>query len=307
MVRDAIMPVFMDDTLTESTTGSEGAPQFLLSTPTEAFVAHGVARKVEPASTSLDEAVRDVLQELPREGRRKTMLAQIDRASPPDVVVGIVPSAGRRPALLYRPRSLVRGPRIAPGFSESPRTLARESLLIEPEPSREEYMRQVAAALERIGEAAELGALTKVVLARTLTLRSAGERFDPRAITTRLHRDPSVTVFSVMLPSRPGDPSRVFLGATPELLIAKEGIRVVSHPLAGSARRYRDRAEDKLSAESLLRSEKDRREHAAAVESIIERLGPFCRRLNTSGDPHLVSTATMWHLATRIDILPHIF
>ncbi|WP_210421915.1 iron chelate uptake ABC transporter family permease subunit, partial [Bradyrhizobium nitroreducens] len=90
------------------------------------------------------------------------------------------------------------------------------------------------------------------------------------------------------------------IGATPELLLEKRGGHVVSHPLAGSARRHRDTEEDRKAGAGLLASDKDRREHAMVVESILDILAPYCIDLSTPEGTCLRATASMWHLGTRI-------
>jgi isochorismate synthase len=119
-------------------------------------------------------------------------------------------------------------------------------------------------------------------------------------IVSRLLTDRSVTAFIVPLPSCQTGGRRALVGATPELLLSRRGSRVRSRPLAGSAKRAADPGEDARAANQLLASEKDRREHATVIEWIADRLAPFCRKLHVPRSPSLVSTATMWHLATDI-------
>jgi isochorismate synthase len=75
---------------------------------------------------------------------------------------------------------------------------------------------------------------------------------------------------------------------------------VHSHPLAGSARRLPDAGEDREAADRLRTSDKNRREHAMVVEAIFDVLAPYCRDLSAPPAPELVSTSTLWHLATPI-------
>lgn len=147
--------------------------------------------------------------------------------------------------------------------------------------------------------AASGGALRKVVLARGLRIE-AGAPVDPFAIVARLAADESVTTFLADLAAE-GAGGATLVGATPELLLSRRGRTVLSHPLAGSARRHAGEAEDRQAADALLRSEKDRREHALVVEAILDLLAPHCARLDTPEGTGLRSTATMWHLGTRIE------
>lgn len=171
------------------------------------------------------------------------------------------------------------------------------------EPAPETYARAVAEALRVMArETGRSGALEKIVLARTLAAR-ARTAIDPGAVLGRLARDPSVTAFGVALPGPAGEvqPRRMLVGATPELLLGKRGARISSHPLAGSAPRWRDPCEDAGAAMGLARSEKDRREHALVVDYILDILAPHCRQLGTPDGMGLASTRSMWHLGTRIE------
>ncbi|WP_414896719.1 isochorismate synthase [Rhodovulum sp. YEN HP10] len=171
-----------------------------------------------------------------------------------------------------------------------------------PQPPARGYMDSVARALEIMR--AERGlpdALTKVVLARSLLVEDR-MAFALPGLMARLAEDPAVTVFQVALPpdARTGAP-RHLVGATPELLLRKRGDSVVSHPLAGSARRCDDPEEDARAANALARSEKDRREHGLVVEYILDTLAPWCKSLGTPGGMALAATRSMWHIGTRIE------
>jgi isochorismate synthase len=167
-------------------------------------------------------------------------------------------------------------------------------------PSRRDYERAVDRALERM-EASASGreALRKVVLARTLTIEGRVP-FDPAAIVERLREDPSVTTFSMPLPDDDDGRCRTLVGATPELLLRREGLTVTSMPLAGSARRGADEGQDRAAAEALVTSSKDLHEHAVVVEWIADHLSSRCKSLRVSPKPRLVATRSLWHLATPI-------
>lgn len=168
------------------------------------------------------------------------------------------------------------------------------------EPDAAGYASAVESALHIMAaEAGAPDALTKIVLARSL-LATADAPIDPVALLRRLANDPAVTAFLVPLPPRAGTP-RVLVGATPELLIAKTGASIRSHPLAGSARRQADFAADAAAAARLARSEKDRREHAFLVDFILDTLTPWCRQLARPESTSLTCTHSMWHLGTPIE------
>ncbi|MDR9748081.1 isochorismate synthase DhbC [Paenibacillus taichungensis] len=93
---------------------------------------------------------------------------------------------------------------------------------------------------------------------------------------------------------------RTYIGASPELLVTRKGSKVRANPLAGSAARSDDPAEDRRRAEALLASAKDRHEHAVVIEAVAEALRPLCKQLSVPAEPSLIQTRTMWHLSTEI-------
>lgn len=160
-------------------------------------------------------------------------------------------------------------------------------------PSRERYADRVRTALDRIAS----GRLQKVVLGRSLEVRS-DPPLDGDAVLARLLTDrPGRYVFRVPLTPDPSGPT--LLGASPELLVSRRGRVVRSLPLAGSAPRASDAAEDDRRLCDLLTSAKDRREHAFVVEAIVAGLGRVCDGV-VADEPRIVSTDTLHHLGTRI-------
>jgi isochorismate synthase len=167
---------------------------------------------------------------------------------------------------------------------------------VRPRPERAAYAAAVASALEII----ESGAVNKVVLARSLELVGTAP-IDPRPILAALaRRDPMAYPYAVPLPTAAGAP-RTLVGASPELHVRRRGDRVVAAPLAGSMARSADPADDERAGKELLASDKERTEHAYVVESVASVLAPLCRSLDVPSEPSLMSTATMWHLATRVE------
>ncbi|WP_010300372.1 isochorismate synthase, partial [Streptomyces sp. SA3_actF] len=158
-------------------------------------------------------------------------------------------------------------------------------------PSADAYARAVDAAVERL----RAGEFAKVVLARTLELTGRTAPGLPLMLGRLARRDPGGYAFAV--PSAPG---RTLLGASPELLVARQDGRLVANPLAGSAPRGTDLAEDVRAAAALLDSAKDLHEHAVVVDAVRAALAPYCARIEVPPRPTLVRTATMWHLSTTV-------
>ncbi len=154
------------------------------------------------------------------------------------------------------------------------------------------YRAAVTAALAELGRPG----LDKVVLGR-FAAREFDAPLPAGALLARLAAaHPGARIYQGTLPG--GD---VLLGASPELLLARHGQVVRSHPLAGSAPRSAEPARDHDSARSLLRSAKDQREHALVAEMVADTLAPYCRALHVPSEPVLVATRTLWHLGTLIE------
>lgn len=225
--------------------------------------------------------------------------ARPERAS---LLVGALPYAKGAPAHLFQPAEVSRSAgRACFAAAYPPPALVRPAASIPArwtavaEPSLDAYRAAVAGALARMERGS--GDLRKIVLSRSLRLTSSAP-VDAGALLRRLAQDPHVTGFCVPLPGDTG--SRALVGATPELLIAKTGAAILSHPLAGSAQRQREASADRAAAEALGASEKDNREHAEVVEAILDQLAPSCTELGAPDGTQIVATASMWHLGTRI-------
>jgi menaquinone-specific isochorismate synthase len=152
--------------------------------------------------------------------------------------------------------------------------------------SAPDWERAVAAGVARI-RAGELG---KVVLARDL-YATAPEPFDPRLVLRRLAaRYPDCYTFSC----------DGLTGATPELLISRDGRQITSLVLAGTVPRGGTAEQDQAFGAWLLASAKDQSEHVYAVDSVREVLAPLCEQLAIEPAPSLLSLANVQHLATAV-------
>jgi menaquinone-specific isochorismate synthase len=149
-----------------------------------------------------------------------------------------------------------------------------------------EWERAVAAAVGRI----RAGGLRKVVLARDL-FASAAAPIDERLLLARLAaRYPECYTFACA----------GLAGATPELLIKRQGSQVSSLVLAGTAPRGQDPAEDEALGAGLLASAKETEEHEYAAASVRDSLAPLCDQLTVAERPVLIRFANLQHLATRV-------
>jgi isochorismate synthase len=153
-----------------------------------------------------------------------------------------------------------------------------------------DFERIISAATERI----EAGEMSKVVLAREV-LVSAAVGLDPAALFGAIREQ-----FSSCFCFCCGTPEAAFLGASPELLLRRSGASVSTVALAGSTRRSSDPAVDDHLGEQLLRSDKDRREHAIVAERIARTLRPHAVWVEAAPEPGIVKVANIQHLATPI-------
>ncbi len=152
------------------------------------------------------------------------------------------------------------------------------------------YEEAVARAVERI----RAGELEKVVLAREVHVQ-APQPHDPAAIFAVLRAGfPECFVYAV------GREDAAFIGATPELLVRRAGMRASTVALAGSTRRSADPAVDDHLGESLLRSQKNRHENAVVAQRIAKSLVPHALWVTVAPDPVLIKVANIQHLAIPI-------
>ncbi len=90
------------------------------------------------------------------------------------------------------------------------------------------------------------------------------------------------------------------VGASPELLVARSGDRVMCQPFAGSAARAVDPELDAGNGVALAASAKDRHEHQLVIDTMRANLEPLCDELTIASEPQLSRTAAVWHLCTPI-------
>jgi salicylate biosynthesis isochorismate synthase/menaquinone-specific isochorismate synthase len=97
-----------------------------------------------------------------------------------------------------------------------------------------------------------------------------------------------------------GSPELAFVGASPELLVRRDGQRVQTVALAGTRRRSADPAVDSHLGEQLLQSPKDREEQAIVTRRIKRVLEPVSVWVTAADEPVLVKVLNVQHLGTPI-------
>ncbi|BBZ23935.1 isochorismate synthase [Mycolicibacter hiberniae] len=211
------------------------------------------------------------------------------------IVVGALPFRSDAAAALFVPDGLRCADARAPGPGAALPAIRIAAQLPQPEVHRDRIRR----ALDELR--APGNPLHKVVLARGLRL-AADAPVDAGTVLRRLMAaDPSGYGYLVDLSAAGGDyAGTVLVGASPELLVAREGARITCRPFAGSAPRSPDPAVDAANAAALADSGKNRHEHQLVVDQLRTALGPLCTDLEVAPVPQLSSTAAVWHLNTPI-------
>ncbi len=125
------------------------------------------------------------------------------------------------------------------------------------------------AAVERLKEHIRAGDILQAVLARRWTVEAA---LEPESLY-RAVRLINPSPYMVLLDS----PAVALIGASPEMLVRKQGARLETRPIAGTRRRGRDPSEDRALAEELLGDAKERAEHVMLVDLGRNDLGRVAR------------------------------
>jgi len=154
----------------------------------------------------------------------------------------------------------------------------------------EHFESAISRAVERIAA----GEVEKVVLAREVRVHMPRPA-EPGAVYDALRAAfPSCYCYLV------GTPELQFLGASPELLVRRDGQRAQTVALAGTRRRSADPSVDRHLAEQLLQSPKDREEQAIVARRIERVLRPVSVWVAAAEEPVVVKVQNVQHLGTPI-------
>ena len=158
------------------------------------------------------------------------------------------------------------------------------------QPSGEEYAHSVAVAVDHLRR----GDMSKIVLARSVHGK-VDDPIDPAAVAHRLRRrEPNCTIYAMPLPD-----GRRFVGASPELLVARNGNEVRCHPLAGTIALPPNVAPDDYE-KWLMGSGKNLHEHRLLVQDLSATLANYYRTVEAPEMPSIVPLRTVAHLGTWI-------
>jgi len=159
-----------------------------------------------------------------------------------------------------------------------------------PDPAH--FLESVEKAIARIAESD----LLKVVLSRTLELEFEQQINLPALIERLAAHNRRGFTYALNLEQA----ERYLIGASPELLVSRDGLHVVANPLAGSRPLSKDAALNRDHAAELNTSDKDLHEHALVADAVVDALRPFCRAIAAPASPSIVYTDSMMHLSTRV-------
>lgn len=260
---------------------------FLFLSPHRSLRAEGCFQRFErPAEAARDPAsgFQQELQALFASARE----AGIKRP----ILVGALPFDTRKPSLLHVPQHWrwVDHATCLQQAQEWP-VAALQSDAVQPLPDQAGFMQQVEQAVARIAE----GELDKVVLSRLLDIHTPQPLNTTNLMARIISQNPQGYDFHLPLPD-----GSVLLGASPELLLRKDGALFYSQPLAGTSGRSAQAETDQQLGAALLDSGKNRHEHQLVIDAMRSVLQPRSLHLDVPEQPALISTPTLWHLATLI-------
>lgn len=134
---------------------------------------------------------------------------------------------------------------------------ATPALTIQPRVAQEQYLQHVNQIRTHIenGDVYELNYCVEFFAEKVL--------MDPSSVYRKL-KQKSPTPFGCFVKHH----SKYVMGASPERFMAKRGDKIYSQPIKGTARRLEDALQDKLQAQALLSSEKERAENLMIVDLV---------------------------------------
>jgi isochorismate synthase len=154
--------------------------------------------------------------------------------------------------------------------------------------------------IRKVQEAIASGRFEKIVAARRCDIDSPCH-VDDVEVVGRLALEPGCTRFLF------GRDDYSFLGATPETLFHKRGVRLETQALAGTRRLAADEVHGGRDPASFLQSAKDRAEHEYVVREIERALRPLCVSIAAASVPELRRVRDILHLNTPFEahLAPH--
>lgn len=258
------------------------------ASPAQQFRSTGLDGAVSAFTTASAGAVQQLFARAKAQGIAEPLL------------FGLVPFDSARPGSFTIPRSVQQsatpdraGLTAIAGRKARPAVIGRK-----PVPAPEVYGDMVRAALQLYAE----GGVSKIVLSRAMDVELDAPIAYDTVLADLLRRNAHGYTFAVPCWAEGShtEPAAVMLGASPELLVRREGARVFINPLAGSIPRHADPEQDQARKDGLAISEKDLREHSYVVNDIVRILREHCSTLEVPAGPSVIGTDALWHLSTFI-------
>ena len=158
-------------------------------------------------------------------------------------------------------------------------------------PDQETYAKTIFSVLGRI----KPGQLEKVVISRSHHVK-VGKNFSSISAMQILRNTyPKCTSFFFSFPKE-----GTFFGSTPERLIRLKNRFIQTEALAGTIARGNNMEEDRILAEKLMGSHKEREEHNLVMEQIVRKLDPIVPQIQYPSSPQILKLKNVQHLQTPI-------
>jgi menaquinone-specific isochorismate synthase len=158
-------------------------------------------------------------------------------------------------------------------------------------PDRETYAQTIFSVLGEI----KPSQLEKVVISRSHHVKVGTGFSGVSAMQVLRNAYPKCTSFFFSFPGK-----GTFFGSTPERLIRLKDKFVQTEALAGTIARGNNIEEDRILAETLMGSHKEREEHNLVMEQIIRKLEPIISDIQYSSSPRILKLKNVQHLQTPI-------
>ncbi|WP_344073578.1 isochorismate synthase [Streptomyces crystallinus] len=143
-----------------------------------------------------------------------------------------------------------------------------------------------------VAGAVRRGELRKAVLARRVEVVTDAVIQPPQVLGRLAQTFPGAYLFSAF----------GLVGASPELLLSKQGRYVESKALAGTVRRGGDEAADRELARWLVESPKNQQEHRILRDMVLETLAPHALSVQVAKEPQILKLANVQHLMTHLTV-----
>jgi menaquinone-specific isochorismate synthase len=133
--------------------------------------------------------------------------------------------------------------------------------------------------------------ISKVVISREVEIKGESEFNDTAILSDLIKNNEQSFVFAYY------KEGRTFLGATPEILVEKKGIHIMSHALAGTIVKQKENAGEQ--GKKLLEDKKNNYEHQIVADIIAETMRGVTKKVQI-GKTGLMELKNLFHLRTII-------